>query len=106
MSEENVEIVLQGKASARLPLAQIRSHLTKWTKSEIDARSPKEKGVFLLMSDPEQGREKRRACSIAGCQREVLDSGWCKRHLANWRRTGDPSKVLVHWYPPARIRGG
>lgn len=55
------------------------------------------------MSDREQSREKGRTCSIAGCEREVLDRGWCKRHLANWRRTGDPRKVLVRWYPPARI---
>jgi hypothetical protein len=105
MSEENVEVV-RGEASARLALPHIRSDLTKWTKSEIDARSRKQKGVFFLMSGREQSREQGRTCSIAGCQREVLDRGWCKRHLTNWRRTGDPSKVLVRWYPPARIRGG
>ena len=44
-----------------------------------------------MMSDREQSREKERTW-IAGCRREVLDRGWCKRHLVNWRRTGDPER--------------
>ena len=78
------------------------SGLTERTKMGEDLRRVGERSLFL-MSDREQSWEKARTCSMSGCRREVFDRGWCKRHFANWRRTGDPRKVLVRWSPAARI---
>lgn len=30
------------------------------------------------------------SCSIEGCDRPILGRGWCQRHYAQWRRTGNP----------------
>lgn len=29
-------------------------------------------------------------CSIAGCEREAVARGWCRRHYRRWHRHGDP----------------
>lgn len=32
-------------------------------------------------------------CSVDGCEHPARSRGWCKKHYAQWRRTGDPTAV-------------
>jgi HNH endonuclease len=33
--------------------------------------------------------ENSRVCSVDGCDRDVVARGWCRRHYARWRTTGE-----------------
>jgi hypothetical protein len=35
-------------------------------------------------------------CSIAGCGREAIARGWCKRHWERWYKHGDPTISLTN----------
>lgn len=48
-------------------------------------------------------------CAIDGCQRPVLDRGWCVIHWRRWRKHGDPRVVVAcsidGCNQPAKARG-